>query len=134
MLLFQIWLVGKTSEQWRLNYGTLRQGSATYGPRAGFGPPKHFTRRATFYCRPARDLLTLFFGIRHQLGQKKAWISGEGLFLGLRHQLGRKKPRMSGEDLFFGLGHQFGLKKAWISGEDLSFLVRWNDGGPLEPC
>ena len=35
---------------------TLQQESATYGPRAECNQPRHFTRPATFYCHPARDL------------------------------------------------------------------------------
>ena len=45
------------------NVCILTQGSATYGPRAGCGPPRHFTRPATFYCHPARDLF--FFNDRY---------------------------------------------------------------------
>ena len=73
---------------------TVIQGSATYGP------PRHFTRPATFYCHPARDhfsffndryaainrrndchlLAKTFCGLHHLSSEKKAWISGEDVF------------------------------------------------------
>ena len=38
----------------------LHQGSATYNPRAECGPPRYFTRLATFYCHSARDFVSFF--------------------------------------------------------------------------
>ena len=38
----------------------MAQWSATYGPLAGCGPPRHFTRLTTFHCHPARDFFSFF--------------------------------------------------------------------------
>ena len=44
----------------RLRGNSIDQRSATDGPGAGFGPPRHFTRHATFHCHPARNLFFIF--------------------------------------------------------------------------
>ena len=66
--------------------------------------------------------------------EKKAQIFNEDLAF-LVFAISSSKKRLNfGRRSFFYLRHQFGQKKARISDEDLSLLVRWNGGGPLEPC
>ena len=60
----KIWLDLKNVSSYCL-YGVL-QGSATYGPRAKSGPPRHFTRPATIYCHPAGDLFSFSIIVRKQ--------------------------------------------------------------------
>ena len=83
-------------------------------------------------------LFCFCFWSSHQLGRKKVKISGAERFLFLSLPSVRPKKRLNFWPrpffLFFGLCHQFGRKKVRIFGEGLSVLVRWNGGGPLEPC
>ena len=44
----------------------LGQGPATYGPRAGSGPPGHFTRPVTIYCHSARDFFSFLIIVMQQ--------------------------------------------------------------------
>ena len=58
MMLITCFHTDKTCDA-TIKYIPLEQGSATYGPRAGCGPPRHFTRPPTFHCHTVRDFFFL---------------------------------------------------------------------------
>ena len=89
----------------------VNQGSATYGPRAECGPPRHFTRPVTFYCDPARELFSFFINRYAAINRRNnSDLLAKTFFCGLCHHIGQKKACISGKDLFFDLCHQFGQK------------------------
>ena len=79
---------------------TLAQESATYGPRAGSGQPRHFTRPATIYCHPARDRFCFSIIVMQQQTAEMILISSSN-----RPNKGLNFWR---RPFLFGLRHQFG--------------------------
>ena len=88
----------------------LWQGSATYGPQAKCGQSRHFTRPATFYFHPARDLFSFF------------------------HDRYAAINRRNYSHLIFWSLPWIRPKKGLSFWRRPIFLVWWNGDSPLEPC
>ena len=86
---------------WSTPYTLPTPGVGSLRPRSGCGPPRHFTRPATFYCHPARELFS-FFNDRYAATNRRndSHPLAKTCFCGLRHRFVEKRSEFLAKTFF----------------------------------